>query len=181
MGDTPQLHLLLAEKYEAAGDSTRVLAELREVASSNSNSLLAHYDAGLLYLKLDKRDEAMKEFERELVLNPNDAAAKFSLGDVLLGGKNVERGLALIRDVIQGRPDHAEARYVLGRALLQKGDIAGAIDNLERATKLEPEKPEIHYQLGQAYLAAGRKTEAKSQIELSKQLRSRRQTTNNDR
>ena len=181
MGDTPQLHLLLAEQYDAAGDSTRVLAELREVATSNSNSLLAHYNAGLLYLKLDRRDEAMKEFERELALNPNDAAAKFSLGDVLLGGKNVERGLALIRDVIQGRPDHAEARYALGRALLQKGDITGAIDNLERASKLEPEKPEVHYQLGQAYLAAGRKTEAKSQIELSKQLRSRSQPTKNDR
>jgi Flp pilus assembly protein TadD len=69
----------------------------------------------------------------------------------------------------------------LGRALLQKGDIAGAIDNLERASKLEPEKPEIHYQLGQAYLSAGRKTEAKSQIELSKQLRSRSQPTKNDR
>ena len=181
MGDTPQLHLLLAEKYDAAGDSTRVLAELREVATSNSNSLLAHYDAGLLYLKLDKRDEAMEEFERELVLNPNDAAAKFSLGDVLLGGKNVERGLALIRDVIQGRPDYAEARYTLGRALLKKGDIAGAIDNLERASKLEPEKPEVHYQLGQAYLAGGRKAEGKTQIDLSKQLRSRSQPTKNDR
>jgi tetratricopeptide (TPR) repeat protein len=134
---------------------------------------LVHYNAGLLYLKLDKPEEAMKEFEKELVLNPNDLAAKIALGDVLVGGKNLERGVALIREVIQARPDHGEARYVLGKALLQKGDIAGAIENLERAAKLEPEKSETHYQLGQAYLAAGRKAEGKSQIDLSKQLRSR--------
>jgi cytochrome c-type biogenesis protein CcmH/NrfG len=87
----------------------------------------------------------------------------------------------LIREVLQAQPEHAEARYTLGKALLQRGDIVGAIENLERASKLEPEKPEVHYQLGQAYLAAGRKTEGKSQIDISKQLRSRNQTTSNDK
>ncbi|HEY8187473.1 MAG TPA: tetratricopeptide repeat protein [Pyrinomonadaceae bacterium] len=172
-GDVPELHLLLAEKYDASGIPSKALAELSEVATSNSNTPLVHYNAGLLYLKLEKRDEAMKEFERELALSPNDTAAKFSLGDMLLAGKEVERGLVLIREVIQASPDHSEARYALGKALLQRGDIAGAIDNLERASKLAPEKPEIHYQLGQAYLAAGRKTEAKNQLDLSKQLRNR--------
>ncbi len=180
-GDAPQLHLLLAEKYDASGVSTRALAELSEVATSESNTPLVHYNAGLLYLKLGKRDEAMKEFERELVLNPNDPEARFVLGDMLLAGKNVERGLALMREVIQARPEHAGARYALGKALLQKGDTAGAIDNLERASKLEPERPELHYQLGQAYIAGGRKTEGKREIDLSKQLRSRSQTTTNDK
>jgi predicted Zn-dependent protease len=132
-------------------------------------------------MKLDKRDEAIREFERELVLNPHDIPAKYSLGDTLLAAKKVERGLALIREVVAARPDHAEARYTLGKVLLQKGDIAGAIENLERASKLEPDKPEVHYQLGQAYIAGGRKTEGKSQIEISKQLRSRSQPNSNDK
>jgi Flp pilus assembly protein TadD len=180
-GDGPQIHLLLAEKHYSSGAAAKALAELSEVATSNSNTLLVHYYAGLLYLNLDKRDEGMREFERELALNPNDTQARFSLGGILLAGKNVERGIALIREVIQTRPEHAEARYALGKALLQRGDLAGAIDNLERASKLEPEKPEFHYQLGLAYLAAGRKTEGKSQIDISKQLRSRNQTTSNDK
>jgi tetratricopeptide (TPR) repeat protein len=180
-GDGPQIHLLLAEKYYSGNASAKALAELSEVATSNSNTLLVHYYAGLLYLNLNKRDDAMREFERELTLNPNDTQAKYSLGDTLSAGRNVERGLALIREVIQARPEHAEARYALGKALLKRGDIAGAIDNLERASRLEPETPEVHYQLGQAYLAAGRKTEAKSQIDISKQLRSRNQTTSNDK
>ena len=78
-GEVPQLHLLLAEKYAAAGVGAKALAELREVAASNGNAPLVHYQAGLLYLHLDKRDEAIAEFEKELVLNPNDVQAKTQL------------------------------------------------------------------------------------------------------
>jgi tetratricopeptide (TPR) repeat protein len=159
----------------------QALAELREAASSNSNALLVHYNAGLLYLKLGKRDEAVQEFERELILNPHDTQAKYTLAEVFLTGKNVERSVALLREVVEARPDHADARYALGKALLLRRDIAGAINNLERASRLEPESPEVHYQLGQAYIASGRKSEGKSHLDISKQLRSRSKTTNNDK
>ena len=179
--DTPQLHLLLAEKYAAAGATAKAFAELSHSVVTQSEAPLVHYYAGLLYLKLDKRGDAVREFERELVLNPTDIQAKYELGNLFLEARDVERGLALIHEIIRMRPDHAEALYTLGKALLKKGDIPGAIDNLERASKLGPETPEFHYELGQAYLAAGRKTEGKSQIEMSKQLRSQSQTRTNDR
>ncbi|MCU1267826.1 MAG: Tetratricopeptide repeat protein [Acidobacteria bacterium] len=179
-GAAPQLQLLRAEKYSTSGVTAKALAELNEVATLNTNIPLVHYYSGLLYLKLNKRDEAAREFEREVALNPHDIQARYSLGDVLLAGQNLERGLALIRGVLQAQPEHAEARYALGKALLQRGDTAGAIDNLEQASKLEPENPEFHFHLGQAYVAAGRKTAGKNQIEISKHLRGRNQTTAND-
>jgi tetratricopeptide (TPR) repeat protein len=180
-GDAPHLQLLLAEKHYADGAPAKALAELDSVTSSNSNTPLVHYYAGLLYLKLNKRDQAAKEWERELVVNPNDTAVKYALGEVLIAGKNADRGLALIREVVQSRPDHAEARFALGKSMLRSKDTTGAIDNLERVIKLEPKWADAHYQLGQAYLAAGRKAEGKSEVEISKQLRSRNQTTTNDK
>lgn len=78
-GEVPQLHLLLAEKFAAAGVRDKALAELREAVASNSKALLVHYNAGLLYLHLDKRDEAIAEFEKELVLNAEDIQAKSQL------------------------------------------------------------------------------------------------------
>jgi len=179
--DTPQLHLLLAEKYAAAGAPAKAFAELSHSVVTKSDAPLIHYHAGLLYLRLGKRGDAVREFERELVLNPTDIQAKYALGNLFLEARDVERGLALIHEIIRMRPDHADARYSLGKALLKKGDIPGAIENLEQASKLEPESPEFHYELGQAYLAAGRKTEGKNQIEMSKQLRSQNQTRTNDR
>ncbi|MDQ2856846.1 MAG: tetratricopeptide repeat protein [Acidobacteriota bacterium] len=178
-GDGPQIHLLLAEKYYSKGSSAKALAELNEVATANTP--LVHYYAALLYLNLKKHDEAIREFEKELLVNPNDSQTRYSLAGVLLTGKDVDRGLSLIREVIQIRPNHAEARYTLGKVLLQKGDLAGAIDNLERASQLAPEKSDAHYQLGQAYLAAGRKSEGKSQIDISKQLRNRHPAGGNEK
>lgn len=178
--DAPQLHLLMAENHDASGASARALAELSQVGSSSSNMSMLHYHAGLLYLKLNKREEAMREFERELVVNPTDVQTKYALSNVLLEGKNVERGLTLIREVIQASPDHAEAWFALGKALLQTGDLTGAIDSLEIASKLEPEMAEFHYQLGQAYITVGRKAEGKSRIDISKQLRGRNPTVRND-
>ncbi len=181
LSDVPQLHLLMAENYDASGDVAKALAGLSQVAASGSNMPLVHYYAGLLYLKLNKREEAAREFERELVVNSADIEAKYALSNVLLEGKDFERGLALVREVIKASADHAEARFALGKALLQRGDVPGAIDSLETASKLEPEKAEFHYQLGQAYVAAGRKAEGKSRIDISKQLRNRNPTRVNDK
>ena len=181
-GDGAQLHLLLGEEYYSRGDIARALAELAEVEASNGHTLLVHRYAGLLYMRLNKRGEATREFDRELALNPTDVQAKYYLADVLLAGKDVERGLQLIREVIHDWPDYAEARYVLGKALLQRGEGAEGIDTLESAVKLDPEKPEFHDRLGQAYISAGRRAEGKSQIEIAKQLKSkiRDQTRRND-
>jgi len=179
--DGSQIKLLQAEKYYAGGAAVKALASLTEVAAASNNTPSVHYYAGLLFLKLNKLEQAQREFERELILDPHDAHAKYSLGEVLLGGTQVERGIVLLREVVQDLPEHGQARYALGNALLRKGDLTGAIENLERASQLEPEQPDIHYQLGQAYLAAGRKVDGKNQIDISKQLRSRSQTTSNDK
>jgi tetratricopeptide (TPR) repeat protein len=176
--DAPQISLLLAEQYDANGERTKALTELNRVAVSDSNSLTVHYYAGLLFLKLEKRKEAIKEFEKELTLNPDDIPTKYVFGELLLGAGSPERGLALLREVIQARPNLGEVQYTLGKALLKSGDIAAAIDSLERASRLEPESPDIHYELGQAYIAGGRKTEGKTHIDLAKKIRSRSQSSN---
>ncbi len=179
--DGPLVRLLLAEKYYYASSAAEALAELNKVVTTDGTAPLVHYYTGLLFMKLDKREDAQREFEKELTLNPHNAHVKYSLGVALLTGREVERGLGLLREVIQTLPENAPARYALGRGLLQRGDIAGAIENLERASQLEPEDPEFHDQLGQAYLAAGRKADGKNQIDISKQLRSRGKSNSNDR
>jgi tetratricopeptide (TPR) repeat protein len=177
-----QVHLLLGEKDYLKGHIAGALAELSEAGTSNSPTPLVHRYAGLLYLRLNKRGEAMRQFEQELALNPGDVQSKYYLADVLLAGSDVERGLNLIREVIRDWPEYGEARYALGKALLQRGEAAAGIDNLENAVKLDPEKPEFHYELGQAYTSAGRPAEGKTQIELASQLKgkTRDQTRRND-
>ena len=93
----------------------------------------------------------------------------------LLANKKPERGIGVLRDLVQLLPDNAEAHYKLGQALRQKGDVAGAISNLENATTLDPNNADFHLELGQAYIAAGRAAEGRAQIDISKQLKSKAQ------
>ena len=169
--NSPQLHILLGRAAYDQGDSTRALEELQSALSLDKKVLLAHFYCGVIYLKLGKLAEAQKEFEAELLVNPNDLQAKYDLGYVLLAGQQTERGIALMREVSLNKPDFADAHYELGKALLQKGDVDKAIISLERAVQLDTAKAHIHYQLGRAYLAAGRKVEGDGQIEISRQLK----------
>jgi tetratricopeptide (TPR) repeat protein len=152
---------------------------LNAAATKNSDSLLFHYYAGFLYVKLEKIDDAIREFERQLTLNTDDVQAKYQLANILLTRKNPERGIALLREIVQSRPEHYSARYSLGKVLLSRRDLKPAIENLEAATRLSPENAEFHYQLGQAYLAAGRQTEGRDEITISNRLKS--QTRNQSR
>jgi len=89
----------------------------------------------------------------------------------VLAQQQTERGLKLMREVVQERPDSADARYELGKALLQKGDIKGSVESLEIAARLKPDQAHVHYQLGRAYMAAGRKAEGENQLEISRKLK----------
>jgi tetratricopeptide (TPR) repeat protein len=171
-GDTPELHIILAQAYDReTGDTAKALEELKTALSLNSRTLLAHYYSGLIYIKIGKFNEAAREFESELALNPNDLQAKYHLGFVFLAQQEIERGIKFMREVIEVKPDFADAHYELGKALLQKGDLKGSVENLELATKLEPDKPYVHFQLGRAYLALGRNAEGESQLAISKKLK----------
>ena len=177
--NSPQLHILLGQAAYDQGDSAKALEELQTAISLDSKVLLAHFYAGLIYLKLGKFEEAKREFNLELALNPDDLRAKYNLAFVLLAAQETARGIALMREVVQSQPDFADAHYELGKALLQKGDIKEAVESLEVASKLAPEKPHVHYQLGRAYLAAGRKAEGDGQLEISKRLKEKERTQSN--
>jgi tetratricopeptide (TPR) repeat protein len=122
-------------------------------------------------LKTGKLDEAAREFEAELNLNPVDVQAKYHLAYVALARQETERGIRLMREVIRDQPDFANARFELGNALLKQGDTRGAVESLEAAARLAPGQAHIHYQLGRALIAAGRQAEGEGQLDIARQLK----------
>jgi Flp pilus assembly protein TadD len=125
---------------------------------------------GVIHLKAGKLQDAAREFEQELSLNPADFQARYHLAFVFLSQQE-ERGIKLMQEIVRDRPDFGDARYELGKALLQKGDVKGSVENLEIAARLQPDQAHVHYQLGRAYIAAGRKAEGEKQLEMSKELK----------
>jgi tetratricopeptide (TPR) repeat protein len=170
-GSSPQVHILLGRAYYGKNDSAKALEELKAAIAVDNKVLLAHFYSGLIYVKSGKLDDAAKEFEAELILNPGDVEAKYHLAFVALARQETARGINLMREVIRDKPDYANAHFELGNALLKQGDVAGAISSLEKAAKLQPDEAHIHYQLGRAYIAAGRRAEGEGQLEVARQIK----------
>ena len=153
---------------------------MRAALALDAGVRLAHFYSGLIYVKTGRLDEAAREFEGELKLNPSDVQAKYHLAYVALARQETERGIRLMREVIRDQPDFANARFELGNALLKQGDTRGAVESLEAAARLAPGQAHIHYQLGRALIAAGRQAEGEGQLDIARQLKDKsiQRTTN---
>jgi tetratricopeptide (TPR) repeat protein len=118
-----------------------------------------HYAFGV-FLLTDDPDRALRQFERELKLQPGHSNAL-----IQMAGEYVKRG-----DYESARP-HAERAVhlaptdfiphrLMGQILLETDDVPGAIAALEQSRKLEPNSPSVRFTLAKAYQRAGRADDA---------------------
>jgi tetratricopeptide (TPR) repeat protein len=170
-GASSRLHVLKGQLQYARGHDEEAKEELMAALSLDAQTRQAHCFLGLLYTKKQMLAEATREFEAELIQNPNNIEAKYALAENLLVRGNTARGIQIMLEVIKMDPNFAQAHYELGKALLLQNDVAGAVTNLETAAKLDSENADFHYELGRAYAAAGRREEAKRENETSNKLK----------
>src|SRR5579864_6593529 len=153
-----------AEIFEIQGRYPEAVAEYRKAIVKNPAAVNLHFRLGRALLLESHSPAALtaarKEFEAELKLNPNDAAAEYEVGQILLtenkpGGAtpHIEHALAL-------SPDFPEALIALAKLRSDSKRYADAIRLLERAIHLQPDNESAHYNLMLAYRNAGRTADA---------------------
>ena len=125
-----------------------------------------HFGIGYLYWKSHQYDEAKREFESELSVDPKQALALAYLGDIAMKENNFDEALALLRKAVGMKNDIGIAYLDLGAVLSEKGQYEAAAAALRRAVELDPTQPDAHYRLARAYKAMG--SIAESQKELAK-------------
>ena len=153
-------------------DYERALKEFRSAAELDPKMLQVHYNAGQSLIRLNRLEDAEREFRAELLLNSADVTAKYHLAYVLLEQKQqIPTALELLRETVSLSPEYADARYQLGKTLLDQGEVTGAIEHLEVAARAEPSKDYIHYQLSIAYRRASRNIDADRELQLYRELK----------
>ena len=118
-----------------------------------------HYAFGV-FLMSDDPDRALKEFERELSVQPSHATSH-----IQMAFEYVKRG-----DYASARPHADKARdarahrlhraSAVGQIQLETGDVPAAIASLEQSRRLEPNSPTVYFTLAKAYARAGREADA---------------------
>jgi len=164
---------LSAEVFETQGKYTEAIAEYRKAIEKNPKAINLHYRLGRALLQQSHDpailEQARKEFEAELSLNPSDAVAEYQVAQILTAAQKKPEAAAHFERAAELRPDFPEALIAVAKLRSEAKRYADAIALLERAVKLQPRNETAHYNLMMAYRNAGRAADAqREKAELDK-------------
>jgi Tfp pilus assembly protein PilF len=170
--DSKEVLRLNAENFEKTGDASKAIGEYRILLQREPGTPGIHYRIGGLILDnlgaAGKLEDARKEFEDELKIDPRNAGAEYYLGEVARQQDKVSEATEHFSAATKLAPEFAEAQFGLGRALLDASRNAESIAPLEKAVHLAPDNPTIHFALATAYQRMGRKDDAAREFALQK-------------
>ena len=187
--DSLWLHLAAGEANESQVRLDAAIREYKEVLSLQPNRLGIHYRIGRALLARAKQStddtvseaEALKEFERELQLDPTNANAAYEAGEIHRKSARFDRAGELFSQAVKYYPDFEEALVALGRALVSLGKAEQAIAPLRKAIAINAVNEVTWFQLSQAQRALGNATEQQKALAEFQRLRelNARQAENN--
>ncbi len=128
--------------------------------AAEQGHFLSCYNLGMLYLKLDREEAAVRMFYRAIEIAPQDPSAYAALSAVFVRfGKSGEKR-DLYQKAVKNNADYFSAYYYMGSLLLKSAKFDQAVNLFKRAVEIDPHSPEAYIGLGNAYLAAGKNKES---------------------
>jgi tetratricopeptide (TPR) repeat protein len=112
----------------------------------------------------DVREEAMKEFEDELRVDPTNANAAYELAEIYRKGGERAKAGALFEQALKHYPDFEDALIGRARVLIAEGRAEQAIPLLQKAISSSPGNEVSYYQLSVAYGRLGNAAEQQKAI-----------------
>jgi tetratricopeptide (TPR) repeat protein len=170
-----QAHELLAESFEMQGKWDDAQKEYRTILKQDPKAPGIHFRLGRLLLSKPNPspeivDEAKKQMEQELEIDPSNAGAEYVLGALAQQKQDWENAIPHFTRAAKLDPNFGDALIGLGTSLNAVKRYSEAIPPLESAVKLEPKNPAPHYLLAIAYTRSGRKQDGEKEFAIHRQL-----------
>jgi predicted Zn-dependent protease len=118
-----------------------------------------NYAYGRFLLAINRAQEAIPYFEREIAISSQHVPAWLSIAAVKYRVDSAE-GVKYAERAVKLAPELPIAQYLLGLLLLDATRPAEAVSHLEIARRKLPAEAKIYFALGRAYSQLGRKEEA---------------------
>jgi tetratricopeptide (TPR) repeat protein len=160
-----------ADASEQQGKWDQAEKDYRRILEQNPRYPGIHFRLARLILSrpsppADFADQAKKELQQELEIDPANAGAEYVLGEIARQAQDLPEAVKHFSKATELDPNFSDAYLGLGMSLLAQKNFAGAVAPLEKAVKLQPANPAGHYSLATAYARTGRKEEADREFAL---------------
>ncbi len=175
---------LNAEALESQGKLDEAVKAYRQILEQYPEQAGIHYRLGRIILAEPQTessaDDARKEFEAELKVDPTAASAEFMLGDLARQAQRWDDAIEHFGQAAKLDAGFSEAFLGLGLSLNAAGKHAEAVAPLEKYVKMEAADPAGHYQLAIAYARTGRMQDANREIALQHEAEKKAQSAPRD-
>ena len=119
-----------------------------------------HLDNACSCLRLGKFNDAIKEYQKALEADPQNALAHKSLAALYYRQTKLDESIVEYEKAIEINPKYSDAHYELGISLYRRGRLEDAIRSFKEALKINPNFHIARYWLGLSYYYGGRLSEA---------------------
>jgi len=130
-----------------------------ELVAAYPKAANVHYLYGS-YLSATDRDAGLREYQKELELNPKHTEALATIALEYEARGDLDTAIPYARRAVEADARFFGAHAVLGKLLAGAGKVEEGIKELEIARQQAPDSPQVHFSLATAYSLAGRKAEA---------------------
>jgi tetratricopeptide (TPR) repeat protein len=147
-----------------------IIQTYQKAVSVDPNDVIAHYNLGLAYYKLERWEESRQELEKCIRLNPQDSRTHAQVDGVanqILGViyysrlKNDDRAIEYFQASIKFQPKDGDTYFALGLAQLRRKAFPAAIQAFQQTIACGRSKDtEVMLQLARAYVESGNDPEA---------------------
>jgi tetratricopeptide (TPR) repeat protein len=121
---------------------------------------VAHFNLGDDFLQKGNLDEAVKQFQEAIRLDPAAPFAYNGLGKAYALQGKLDEAMALFSRAIKLDPELTGAHHNLGNAYMIKGRLPEAIAELKTALRLKPDHIEVAKKLAEVLMRTGKAAEA---------------------
>ncbi len=170
-----QAHELNAEALEVQGKWDEAAKEYHAVLQQNPRLPGIHFRLGRLLLSKPNpeptvAEQAKKEMEQEVEIDPSNAGAEYVLGELARQAGQWPEAAEHFSRAAKLDAAFGDAFLGLGSSLISLKKFPEAIAPLETAVKLAPLNPTAHYNLAVAYTRSGRKQEGEKEFAIHRQM-----------
>jgi tetratricopeptide (TPR) repeat protein len=168
--ESAEADMLAGEALDEMKDRTAAIEQFRAAVKADPNMPEAHFGLGYLLWCQLQFEEAAREFQAELAINPKHIQALTYLGDSQMNLSHAEAAMQALEQAVSLDPRDALAHLDLGILYIDAGRNDNALRELKTAEQLDPNDQNVHFRLGRFYKSIGKTAEANAEFEKTRSL-----------